>query len=176
MCPRGHHGRRPNDLGSLDIGPLRVPLHEVSPMRLAAWIGRVVAVESPVNLDEVTLRICTAVGVGRSGSRIRAQVRRGVRAAMQQREHCRIDPDGFLWRPGHEACEVRRRDGEIPSSLRNPWRIAPKEIGTALIHAVRASYGITPVDAVRGGDPPCSASSKRGERSWSGSSRCWISF
>ena len=140
---------RPYEFAKLGIGPLWEPLHEVSPMRLAAWIGRVVAVESPVHLDEVTLRICTTLGVRRSGTRIRAQMRRGARVAMQQREHCRIDPDGFLWRAGHETCEVRRRDGDIPSSLRNPLRIAPKEIGTALIHAVRASYGITPDDAVR---------------------------
>ena len=146
---------RPYELAELDIGPLKEPLHEVSLLRLVPWIGRVVAVESPIHLDEVTLRICTAVGV-RSGSRIREKVKRGahprhpkIQRRIQPRERCRIDPDGFLWRLDHETCEVRRRDGEIPSSLRNPWRIAPKEIGTALMHAVRASYGITPADAVR---------------------------
>ena len=138
----------PYELVDLDIGPLGEPLHEVSPSRLAAWIGRVVAVESPVNLDEVTLRIRSAAGVGRSGSRIRAQMRLGARAAVQH-DLCRIDADDFLWRPGHETCEVRRRDGPIPPSLRNPWRIAPGEISAALIHAVRASYGIEPADAVR---------------------------
>ena len=61
----------------------------------------------------------------------------------------RMDPRGFLWRTDHEAAEVRRRDGDIPASLRKPEAIAPEEIGTALVHVVQASYGIKPDDAVR---------------------------
>ena len=58
-----------------------------------------------------------------------------------------MDKRDFLWRLGQEAVEVRRRDGDIPSSLRDAARIASEEIETALVHAVRVSYGIRPADA-----------------------------
>ena len=60
----------------------------------------------------------------------------------------RIAESDFLWRLEREAVEVRRRDGDIPSSLRDPARIAFEEIETALVHGVRVSYGISPADAV----------------------------
>ena len=123
------------------------PLHEISPGKLSRWIAKVVEVESPVHLDEVTLRIREAAGVGRSGSRIRAQMRLGASVGANQALY-RIDAHQFLWRPDHDTVEVRRRDGDMPTSLRNPSRIAPEEIAAALVHAVRASYGIEPDDAV----------------------------
>ncbi len=128
------------------IGFLSTPLHEIPAGRLAKWIAQVVQLESPVHFDEVILRIRKAAGVGRAGSRIRAQMRLGVTAGARRRLY-RIDKHDFLWRLEHEAVEVRRRDGDIPSSLRNPARIASEEVGTALVHAVRVSYGIRPADA-----------------------------
>ena len=137
----------PYTVAQLDIAPLWEPLHETSPDRLVDWMRRVVEVESPVHLDEVTLRIRSAAGIGRAGSRIRAQMRLGASVGVRQGVY-RIDDRDFLWRPGQEAAEVRRRDGDVPPSLRNPSRIAPEEIGAALAHAVRASYGIDPAGAV----------------------------
>ena len=138
---------RPYTVADLYIGPRPEPLHEVSPEVLAEWIGRVVAVESPVHLDEAILRVRSAAGVRRSGSRIRAQmvwaVRRGV-----ERARFRKDGEGFLWRPGHDTAEIRRRDGAVPGSLRKPEMIAAEEIGAALLHVVRASYGIDEAEAV----------------------------
>ncbi len=138
---------RPYTVAELDIAPISNPLHETLPNLLARWIADVVEVESPVHLDEVTLRIREAAGVGRSGSRIRAQMRLGASVGANQGLY-RIDAHQFLWRPDHESAEVRRRDDDLPTSLRNPSRIAPEEIGAALVHAVRASYGIEPADAV----------------------------
>ena len=134
-------------VAEIDTGRLWAPLHEIAPGRVADWIRQVVEVESPVHLDEVTLRIREAAGVGRSGSRIRAQMRLGATVGVNQGLY-RMDAGDFLWRPDHEVAEVRRRDGDTPNSLRNAWRIAPEEIGTALVHAVRVSYGIDPADAV----------------------------
>ena len=138
----------PYTVANLQIERLRQPLHETSPGKLADWIGRVVEVESPVILDEVTQRIREAAGVGRSGSRIRAQIRLGASVGVNQGLY-RMDAGDFLWRPDHEAVEVRRRDGDTPQSLRHAGRIAPEEIGTALVHAVRVSYGIERTDAVQ---------------------------
>ena len=141
---------RPYEVADLRIGAsaLGVPLHETAAGTLAEWIARVVEVESPVQLDEVMARVRTAAGVGRSGSRIRARMGVGARVGAEQGLY-RIDEGGFLWRPGHGTAEVRRRDGEIPGSLRKPARIAPEEIAAALVHAVRASFGIGPNDAVQ---------------------------
>ena len=128
------------------IGFLRTPLHEVPAGRLANWIAQVVQMESPVHFEEVILRVRKAAGVARAGSRIRAQMRRGATLGARRRLY-RIDESDFLWRLEHEAVEVRRRDGDIPPSLRDPARIASEEIETALVHAVRVSYGIGPADA-----------------------------
>ncbi len=136
----------PYKMARLEIGFLRTPLHETPAGRLAQWISRVVDVESPVHFDEVILRIRKAAGVGRAGSRIRAQMRLGAVVGARRKLY-RIDERDFLWRPEQEAAEVRRRDGDIPSSLRNPSRIASEEIETALVHAVRVSYGIRSADA-----------------------------
>ena len=136
----------PYKTARLEIGFLSTPLHETPAGRLATWIARVVEVESPVHFEEVTLRIRKAAGVGRAGSRIRAQMRLGATVGARRKLY-RIDKRDFLWRLEHEAVEVRGRDGDIPSSLRNPSRIASEEIETALVHAVRVSYGIRPADA-----------------------------
>ena len=122
------------------------PLHEVPAGELATWIAPVVDVESPVHFDEVILRIRKAAGVARAGSRIRAHLRLAATVGARRKLY-RIDRHDFLWRLEHEAVEVRRRDGDIPSSLRDPARIASEEIGTALVHAIRVSYGIRPADA-----------------------------
>ena len=139
---------RPYEVADLHIGGLWAPLHETPPGELARWINRVVEVESPVHLDEVTLRVRTAAGVGRSGSRIRAQMRLGAQVGANQGSY-RIDARGFLWRLDHDTVEVRRRDGDIAPSLRNPDMIAPEEIAAAHVHAVRVSYGIAPDAAVQ---------------------------
>ena len=131
----------------LDISLPGTPLHETPPHQMATWIARVVEVESPVHFKEVMRRIREAAGVARAGSRIRAQIRLSATAGARQRLF-RIDESDFLWRLDHEAVEVRRRDGDILSSLRDPARIASEEIATALAHVVRVSYGIRPTDAV----------------------------
>ena len=129
------------------IGFLTKPLHQIPAGRLMRWIAGVVEVESPVHFDEVMLRIREAAGVARAGSRIRALMRSAATAG-ERRKLYRIDDGDFLWRGEHEVVEIRRRDGDIPSSLRNPARIASEEIETALVHAIRVSYGISPADAV----------------------------
>ncbi|MCE2398605.1 MAG: IS3 family transposase [Gemmatimonadetes bacterium] len=75
---------RPYTVARLDVGVVREPLHEISPGQLSRWIAQVVEVESPVHLYEVTQRIREAAGVGRSGSRIRAQMRLGASVGANQ--------------------------------------------------------------------------------------------
>ena len=129
-----------------------VPLHEAPAGLLARWIERVVTVESPVHLDEATRRLRIAFGVGRAGSRIRAQIRSAVRVGVSE-ELYRLDKRHFLWRWDHGPLRcnvaVRRRDGDLHPSLRKSEMIADEEISVALVHAVRVSYGIATEEAVR---------------------------
>ena len=107
------------EVSGLRIRRLWEPLHETPPSKLANWIREVVWVESPVHLDEVMLRVRTAAGVRRSGSRIRAQMRLGARVGANQRLY-RMDARDFLWRLNHETIEVRRRDGDITRFIARP--------------------------------------------------------
>ena len=143
----------PYKMARLGIGFLRTPLHETPAGRLAQWIARVVDVESPVHFDEVILRVRKAAGVGRAGSRIRAHMRLGATVGARRKLY-RIDKRDFLWRPEQEVADVRRRDGDIPSSLRDPSRIASEEIETALVHAVGVELRHQARRRGGGGHPP----------------------
>ena len=122
-------------------------LHNVVNRHLLEWIVAVVAVESPVHVNEVALRIANAAGLKRTGKRIRERVEWAVRhGAREGKLLCKGD---FLWRPDHDQVVFRRRD-EVPhgSSLQHPDKIAPEEIGAALLQAIRASHGIDEDGAV----------------------------
>ena len=141
---------RPYVVAKLSIPRLDAPLHEVSPGRLAQWMAEVVRVESPIHTREVVTRIRTAVGVGRTGVRIKQRmeeaVRYGITTGLFERR------GDFLWRPDHEVAEVRRRDGTLPDTargLKTIEMIAPEEIGQALCHVVRDSFGIDRDEAIR---------------------------
>ncbi len=135
-------------MARLEIGRLDAPLHQVPTRRIAKWIARVVEVESPVHFQEVVARIRQAAKVRRVGERIRTRIRQGARQGARTRRYG-IDESDFFWRLDREGAEVRRRDGDVPGSLRDPERIASEEIETALIRVVQASYGIEPADATK---------------------------
>ena len=127
-----------------------VPLHDVNPATLAEWLSQVVRVESPVHLQEAITRVRMAAGIRRTGSRIKQRmeqaIRHGVRSGMFERR------DNFLWRPGHRTPDIRRRDGELPDTakeLKRIDRIAREEIGQALYHAVKDSFGISEDEAIK---------------------------
>ena len=114
--------------------------NELADKAVLEGIRQVVQVESPIHVEEATLRIANAAGLQRAGTRIRARVRRLVHRG-ETRRLLRMKGD-FLWRMEQERVEFRRRDGELPGRLRRPDMIAPEEIGAALQRAVHLSYGI----------------------------------
>lgn len=141
---------RPYVVAKPRINRFGVPLHEVDPATLAEWMSQVVRVESPVHIEEVITRVRTAARVGRAGSRIQQRMREaigyGLRARMFEQR------SDFLWRPGHQTPEVRSRDGQLPDTagaLKRIDMIAPEEIGQALYHAVKDSFGIRRDEAIR---------------------------
>ena len=140
----------PYVVAKLRITGLETPLHEVAPAILAEWINEVVRVESPIHLQEAITRVRTAAGVRRTGSRIQQRmeqaIRHGVRSGMFERR------SNFLWCPGHRTPDVRSRDGKLPGTAQALKRIdviAPEEIGQALYHAVKDSFGISEDDAIK---------------------------
>ena len=119
--------------------------HEVWSEHLMNWILQVVHVESPVHLQEVARRIATAAGVKRVGRRIRNRIQTTADEAVRDGKIYRMD--NFLWRRDHKQVPLRRRD-RLPPAMRKIDLISPQEIGTALIHAVRASHGIDKTGAI----------------------------
>ena len=139
---------RPYELADPNVQLGDREFHEIDHRTVLAWILHVVAVESPVHVDETAYRIASAAGLQRAGTRIRARVRSVARLG---RENGSLSIKGnFLWRIGDERTEFFRRRGEdeLPGRLRKPEMIAPEEIGAALRHAVQASHGIDAAGAL----------------------------
>ena len=120
-------------------------LHEMRLDHVAEWVARVVEVESPIHLSEAALRVSRAAGLQKTGKRIHAHIRRAAMLAVQRGKLKR--KGNFLWRPEHGDIRFRSRKG-LSGHLRNPDRIAPEEIGAALLYAAGASHGIGRDDMV----------------------------
>ena len=132
-------------LGNPGVRLLGQELHEVWSGQVMNWILQVVQVESPVHLQEVARRIATAAGVKRVGRRIRNRIWTAADEAVREEKIYRLD--NFLWRRDHKQVPLRRRD-RLPPAMRKIDLISPQEIGTALLHAVRASHGIDKTGAI----------------------------
>lgn len=115
--------------------------------RLAAWVAEVVAVESPVHVDEVTRRLAAAAGATQVGARIRATVAEAIRLAGKLGS-IRVEQDDFLWTPTMGPSAVLLRDrSALPAISRKLAFIAEEELAAAVKEVVRQSFAIEP-DAV----------------------------
>ena len=122
-------------------------LHEVPPELLAPVIERIVAVEGPVHVDEVTARLKVAWGIQRAGARIQANVERSVALSVGTK---RLVLEGsFLSVPD---VKVRVRDRSLTTSptLRRAEMLPPAEICTAALAIVRSNFGAAPEEVVQG--------------------------
>ena len=125
--------------------------HEVHVEDVSDWLAEVVAVESPVHWEEAGARVVRFAGLGRMGSRIKERVSQAVDQCI--RGGAVATNGDFLWVPdrqwrsGEAQARVRCRE-DVHDSLRRIDRIAPEEIGHALVLAVRDSHGIKDDDAV----------------------------
>jgi hypothetical protein len=124
--------RLPEKLSGLDLS-------SVPTGRLASWVAEVVAVESPVHVDEVARRIAEAAGVKRLGSRMQAALDSACRDAAR-RGTIRRQGD-FLWSPTMQQPVVRDRSN-LPAASRKLDLIAPEEVAQAVEAVVAASFGI----------------------------------
>ncbi|GAA4503036.1 hypothetical protein GCM10023172_27230 [Hymenobacter ginsengisoli] len=121
-----------------------LPQHPVG--RLAAWLAEVVAVESPVHLDEATRRLANAAGATQVGSRIRASVAEAAQLAAKIGS-IRVQGD-FLWTPTMLPAAVPVRDrSALPPISRKLSLVAPEELAAAVRTVVRDSFAL-PREAV----------------------------
>ncbi|GAW41751.1 ATP-dependent RecD-like DNA helicase [Brevundimonas sp. SH203] len=119
--------------------------HETSLAQMAAYVVKVVQVEGPIHLDEITARIRILWGLGRAGSRIRAAVERAVTAAVQ---HGLIQGGPFYSAPD-QAVVGRDRSMVTSLSLRKPEALPPAEIDQVLLTIIDANYGAGRDDLVQ---------------------------
>ena len=126
--------------------------HEAPVENVAEWLAEVVSVESPVHWEEACARMVAAAGLKRAGSRIKKRVLEAVRRCVH--DGAVVANGDFLWRPGGQwrpgqTQAVVRCRHDVPGGLRQIGRIAPEEIGHALVLAVRDSHGIRDDDTGR---------------------------
>lgn len=121
-------------------------LHTVPSYTIAKWIRKVVKIESPVHIDEVTRRITNAVGVSRIGSRIQDTVKSAANQAARSKS---IQIRGkFLYWIGQDQLLVRDRSG-LPNASRKLELIAPEELQIAIKQVVSDALGIERDDLTR---------------------------
>ncbi|UOQ54236.1 DUF3320 domain-containing protein [Hymenobacter cellulosivorans] len=131
----------PYQMAQLPAAARQLEVHQHSMTRLGGWVAQIVAVESPVHLDEVTRRIALATGATQVGARIRKSVASAVRLAVNLR-HIRLEGD-FLWTPAMTAATVPLRDRSgLPTASRKLSFVAPEELARAIQVIVQHSFAL----------------------------------
>lgn len=127
-----------------DLGiPIRGTLPEQDSSQLALAVEQVVAVEGPVHVDEVVLRIRSLWGVKRAGARIKDAIDEGILKAQRKLKTNRrvLRKGNFLWRVEESEMHVRRRE-----NLNIAW-ICDEEIAEAM-RQVLETQGSMPPDTL----------------------------
>ncbi|MCB2379969.1 DUF3320 domain-containing protein [Hymenobacter sp. BT635] len=131
----------PYQLAQLPAAARQLEVHQHPMGRLAGWLTQIVAVESPVHLDEATRRMAQATGATQVGSRIRSSVAAAVRLAVNLR-HIRQEGE-FLWTPTMTAAAVPLRDrSALPAVSRKLSFVAPEELAKAIVTIVQHSFAL----------------------------------
>ena len=103
-------------------------------------VEKIVAIEGPIHVDEVTVRVRTAWDLHRSGGRIHSYVERAIAVSVHDR---RLESQGqFLCVPGLKA-QLRDRSNVLSAGLRRPDMLPPQELREGVLCVVRANLGGT---------------------------------
>jgi very-short-patch-repair endonuclease len=117
---------------------LTYEMHEAPTGTLTALAEEVVAIEGPVHVDEVVIRIREAWGLKRSGGRIQDAIEKAVAVAVRQQ---RLEREGkFLSVPGVPV-KVRDRSEVQSATLRRPEMLPPSELRQAAMDIVASNFG-----------------------------------
>ena len=142
--------RMPDALPKYDIAELMPPasqwweLRDAPPRCLAPWVEKVVIVESPVHISEVSRRIADAFGT-KLGRRIQEAIDNAIAAAVRSRKVRR--EGSFLWRTDMKQPVLRDRRG-LPAASRKLELIPAEEVALAVHRAVSGAYGIRTEEAI----------------------------
>ncbi len=123
-------------------------LHEVPAHELAVHVTKIVEVEGPVHVDQVSRRLSRLWGYKRSGSRVRSAVVQAVRIAMRDgaiRSSLPESQEFLVSSQAPEHPEVRDRT-DAASSLRAVEMLPPTELRAAILRAVEASIAVSPTE------------------------------
>jgi hypothetical protein len=111
----------------------------MNPGQIVRHATQVLEIEAPVSLDEVVLRIRSAFGLDRSGSRIHELVTKAVRIALAKSPFKLSE--GFYVNSTRTVVP-RKREGNIPASLRNSDNLPPQEIRAAILVVIESHLGV----------------------------------
>ena len=120
--------------------------HELTPRDMAEIVAKIVAIEGPVNEDEIARRVARLFGKDRTGIRISDGVLKGLRTALKTGT---VSKEGSFWSHSSavETIKVRSRSG-ASSSLRKANMIPPAEIKEAIRQAILDNGELTSDEAV----------------------------
>jgi very-short-patch-repair endonuclease len=118
--------------------PRHIPPHALEPVEMAEVLMEILAVEAPIHIEELTVRVRELWGLGRAGSRIQDAVRSAA-TLLVEREFCVWDGSCITF-PGPSDV-VRNRERVASASLRKPEYLPPQEIRMAIIRIVSAYRG-----------------------------------
>lgn len=127
-------------------GHITVDLHLAPTGVLSQLAEAVIQGEGPVHFDEVVVRLRTAWGAAKAGSRMRDAIRSAVDVSLRQGRI--VAQDNFLSAPGG-AVVVRDRSEAASPTLRRPDMLPPAEIEQALIDVVSSNFGATEDQALQ---------------------------
>lgn len=113
--------------------------HQAQLADMAAYVVKIVQIEGPIHLDEISVRIRALWGLQRAGSRIRSAVERAAGVAAQRGL---IAGEEFFIVPGSPIA-VRDRSQVASPTLRKPEMLPPKEIECGLLKVVGENFGAT---------------------------------
>ena len=119
--------------------------HETPAAEMIKHVVRVVSVEGPIHESEIVVRIRSAWGLARAGSRVRDAVQAAIKAAKRKGD---IAGGPFYTVPG-QAVIVRSRADVESQTLRRPDILPPEEIMVAIVQIVEENYGAEPDQLVQ---------------------------
>lgn len=113
--------------------------HEAPVSQLAGLVAKIVAIEGPVHIDEVSRRISAAFGKARTGQRIAEATARAVRHALEMEKDLRQSGSFLLTAQQESKPPVRDRSGETGNLIKAAY-LPPMEIAAAAA-MIRAESG-----------------------------------
>jgi very-short-patch-repair endonuclease len=115
----------------------QVEPHEIPVAEMMTHVIRVVSVEGPVHESEIIVRIRSAWGLARAGSRVRDAVQAAIKSAKR---HGDIVGGPFYALP-EQTIIVRDRSEVDSNTLRRPENLPPEEVKAAISQVVEENYG-----------------------------------